>query len=616
MSYQVLARKFRPATFDEVVGQDPVVRTLRNAIEGGRIAHAYLFSGARGVGKTTLARILAKCLNCREGGGPRLEPCGACESCLEIAESTSLDVQEIDGASNRGIDDIRELRETSRYQPTRDRHRIFIIDEVHMLTREAFNALLKTLEEPPPHVVFVFATTEYQKVPATITSRCQHFEFRRIERGTLAATLSAVAKKEGLTLGERGADLLARTADGSLRDALGYLDQAAAYCGDDVTDDGLREILGVAGLEAVDGFFDAVAARDSGTLLGLIDRLARGGQDLAHFCRELVERSRELLLLRTVKDAAAVLGMTDSEEKEARARAESFSPEDLLRLGTALTELEGKLRFSIHPRFLLEMAAIRLARTSSVVPIGDLIARVEAIGGSGGAPPRGSASGNAPSGGGSSGGTARESAGSPSTAPPVLESAAASMQGRRAVPPMEQPPHPAGVTASAGGPAPMDRDEPPHPAEIADLRPASPADPEPAPSMPADSKEEEIRRRVAVKRSALASYLEHATTFQIDKENLVIRFPSRHALFKNGLARADNRALLEEAVEEAIGRKLSIDVGISEDGDPEMASLARAEHKAQRRDALMNEALSEPIVRSLMDRFGASVVRIEEAGNP
>ena len=238
MSYQVLARKFRPGRFDEVTGQEPIVRTLRNAIEGNRLAHAYLFSGVRGVGKTTLARILAKCLNCRASEAPVADPCGKCESCLEISESGSLDVHEIDGASNRGIDDVRELRETSRYQPSRDRYRVFIIDEVHMLTREAFNALLKTLEEPPAHVVFIFATTEYQKVPDTITSRCQHFEFRRIPRPVLAQTLSSVAKCEKVKLGDRAADLLARSAGGSMRDALGFLDQAIAYCGNEITDEG------------------------------------------------------------------------------------------------------------------------------------------------------------------------------------------------------------------------------------------------------------------------------------------------------------------------------------------------------------------------------------------
>ncbi|MGD8375478.1 MAG: DNA polymerase III subunit gamma/tau [Acidobacteriota bacterium] len=551
MAYKVLARKFRPGTFDEVVGQDAVVRTLRNAIAGGRMAHAYLFSGARGVGKTTLARILAKCLNCKQADGPTVTPCGTCESCLEVAESTSLDVQEIDGASNRGIDDIRELRETSRYQPSRDRFRVFIIDEVHMLTREAFNALLKTLEEPPPHVVFVFATTEYQKVPATIVSRCQHFDFRRIERTTLAATLARVAEQEGVTLGDRGADLLARTASGSLRDALGYLDQAVAYCGAEVSEAGLREILGVAGRESVDAFFQALADSDAAAAIGLIDRLARSGQDLAHFCRELIERGRELLLLRASPEAVAVLGMTESEAAEAGALAERFSAEDLLRIGRALTDLEGKMRFSPHTRFLLEMAAVRLIRTGSLTPLPELIARVEALAG------------------GSSGG------GSP---PPA--------GGRKATP-------------KAGGK--VQAAPPPG-------GPRVPLTSERAAMGAGGGGEAEIRRRVSAKRNALGSYLEHACEFRVAGDELRVRFPSQHALFMNGLARADNRRILGEAVLEVTGKELQIDVGIADD-EPAGPTVVAA---ADPRDDLMAEAMEEPVVRAFMDRFRARVVRVEE----
>jgi DNA polymerase-3 subunit gamma/tau len=573
MSYQVLARKFRPGTFAEVVGQDAAVKTLRNAIAGGRLAHAYLFSGGRGVGKTTLARILAKCLNCHAAAGPTVDPCGTCPSCTEIAESTCLDVQEIDGASNRGIDDVRELRETSRYQPSRDRHRIFIIDEVHMLTREAFNALLKTLEEPPPHVVFIFATTEYQKVPATISSRCQHFDFRRIERAALAATLLQVAAKEGIALDERGADLLARSASGSLRDALGYLDQAIAYCGREITEEGLREILGVAGIESVDAYFDGIAARDAGALLRLIDRLARHGQDLAHYCRELVERGRELLLLRATDDGAAVLGLTAAEAEETRRRAEAFSPEDLLRICTALTDLEARMRLSQQPRFLLEMAALRMVRSAPVVPLADLVARVEALAGGGTAPPEADAGGGR-------------------AAPPPRPGA------RRAAPSIES----RAAEALPDRPAP----EPPPLAEAGLYEP-------PPPPGPAGSAEEEVRRRVAAKRSALGSYLEHAIAFRVEADRLVIRFPARHSLFKNGLARADNREIVAEAVREAIGRDLKIDVGIAAEGDPEAPSASDPGPRERPQDALMSRALEEPTVRAFMERFGARVVRIEEA---
>ncbi|TDI12678.1 MAG: DNA polymerase III subunit gamma/tau [Acidobacteria bacterium] len=575
MSYQVLARKFRPGRFDEVIGQEPIVRTLRNALEGNRLAHAYLFSGVRGVGKTTLARILAKCLNCRASEAPVVDPCGKCESCLEISESGSLDVHEIDGASNRGIDDVRELRETSRYQPSRDRYRVFIIDEVHMLTREAFNALLKTLEEPPAHVVFLFATTEYQKVPDTIISRCQHFEFRRIPRPMLAQTLSSVAQREKVKLGDRAADLLARSAGGSMRDALGFLDQAIAYCGDEITDEGLRETLGVIGLEVVDSFFDAVTAGDAVAAVKLVDDLAKGGHDLGHFCRELVERARELLLLRSSSEAAAVLDLSEAEAAEARKRAEAFSVEDLLRISAALTDLEARLRWSPHPRFSLEMAAIQLTQVGRLEPIGELVARMEALAGGATPTPRtGGSSGSAPAGGGS-----RPATAGPKSAP------------QSSVKPS------APAAEKAAGPQPAAAAAPP---EV----------------VPADSKEEEIRRRISSKRSALASYLEHAGVMRLEGERLVIRFPTRFALFKNGLARSDNRQIVEQAAEEATGHKVTLDVGISDETDPGMETITQEENRKTRHDVLMSRAMEEPAVRSFMETFRGTVVRIEENDNP
>src|SRR5438093_11821890 len=235
MAYQVLALKYRPKTFDEVVGQRAVVQTLKNSLIHNRIAHAYLFSGVRGVGKTTVARLLAKALNCEQG--PTVDPCNACSACMEIAKSASLDVLEIDGASNNSVDDVRELRETVRYAPARDRYRIFIIDEVHMLSNSAFNALLKTLEERPPHVVFIFATTEYRKVPVTILSRCQHYEFRRIPRGEIAAHLAKICTAEKIEISPYALDLIARLADGSLRDSQTSLDQVIAYSRPQVMDE-------------------------------------------------------------------------------------------------------------------------------------------------------------------------------------------------------------------------------------------------------------------------------------------------------------------------------------------------------------------------------------------
>jgi len=279
MAYLAMARKWRPKNFEDMVGQDHIAQTIRNAIEGKRISHAYLFTGTRGVGKTTSARILAKALNCKNGPTPI--PCDACDNCKAVNNGSSMDVLEIDGASNNSVDDVRELRETVRYTPSRDRNRVIIIDEVHMLSNSAFNALLKTLEEPPPHVVFIFATTEYRKVPVTILSRCQHYEFRRVPRGEIAAHLAKICAAEKVEISAYALDLIARLADGSLRDSQTSLDQVIAYSGAQVRDEDARAILGVLDQDLMRGFVEKVAAKDAAGLLDVVDRILESGQDAA-----------------------------------------------------------------------------------------------------------------------------------------------------------------------------------------------------------------------------------------------------------------------------------------------------------------------------------------------
>ncbi|MFQ5877950.1 MAG: DNA polymerase III subunit gamma/tau, partial [Acidobacteriota bacterium] len=302
MSYQVLARKYRPQTFEEVVGQKPIVTTLRNAVAQSRIHHAYLFSGLRGVGKTTVARLMAKALNC--AGGPTPQPCNACPSCSEIASSRSLDVLEIDGASNRGIDAIRELRETVRYAPARDRYKVYIIDEVHMLTPEAWNALLKTLEEPPAHVVFLFATTDYRKIPLTILSRCQHFEFKKIAPEAIVTHLTRIAEGEKVRVEPAALELIARTAEGSLRDGQSALDQVIAFSGSSVTEERARTILGAIDRDLITEFYAAVRSRDPDRLVGIVETVFDKGYQPARYLEDLMAYGRDLLLARVLSDPA------------------------------------------------------------------------------------------------------------------------------------------------------------------------------------------------------------------------------------------------------------------------------------------------------------------------
>src|SRR5437773_4312466 len=336
MKYQVIARKFRPQVFEEVVGQKPIIQTLRNAIQMDRIGHAYLFSGPRGVGKTTTARILAKGLNCEQR--PTIIPCNVCPSCQEVASGKSIDVFEIDAASNTGVDNIRELRENAKYAAARSRYKIFIIDEVHMLSTSAFNALLKILEEPPAHVVFIMATTERHKVPATILSRCQQFIFRSISPAEIQAHLRQIADRESVKIDDRAISYIVKASEGSMRDAQSLLDQIISFSGQEVVDEDVRDVLGFIPNEILDQTVDALSDRDSKALIENIGIVIDQGLNLQQYVREFIGRIRDLLVLR--------LGLTDKilgspEEKRSLAsRAEHFSEQDLIRFFDLLLRLE------------------------------------------------------------------------------------------------------------------------------------------------------------------------------------------------------------------------------------------------------------------------------------
>jgi DNA polymerase-3 subunit gamma/tau len=372
MQYQVLARKWRPQNFSELVGQPHVSRSLLNALKSDRVAHAFLFSGPRGSGKTTTARLLAKALNCHQGSPG--EPCGRCPACVEIAAGNCMDVIEIDAASNRGIDEIRDLRDNVRYQPARDRRKIFIIDEVHMLTPEAFNALLKTLEEPPAHIVFIMATTEYHKIPATILSRCQHYVFKLIPYELILERLSQISQVENFQISRNALEQIVFASGGSMRDAMSALDQVVAFSGPSVSDEDVTTLLSLIEPSLLGDTARAIAGNDAERILRIVSELVDSGRDLQNFCRRLVAHLRNLMVVKSGVVGSSLLGVPDSLVPDLREQAALFSAEDLLRLFESLVRTDGELRYATQQRFCLEMGLIELAQLSRLRSLEDLIA--------------------------------------------------------------------------------------------------------------------------------------------------------------------------------------------------------------------------------------------------
>ncbi len=375
MSYQIFARKFRPQSFDEVVGQEHVTTTLKNAIRKNRIAQSFLFSGSRGVGKTSTARILAKALNCAKGVSE--SSCGKCTSCEEITNGTSLDVLEIDGASNRGIDEIRTLRENVKFKPSSGRFKIYIIDEVHMLTGEAFNALLKTLEEPPEHVKFIFATTESHKVPLTILSRCQRFHFRRLSTTDIHAKLKEIAKKEKIKASDRVLYLIAKSAEGSLRDGEGLLDQLASFGEGEIKEEDILLSLGLASDEVYFEFLRAIEARDSAKVLERVHELSEQGKDLEQFLKGLLERFRDLLVLTLGETKEAWVEQDEETVKELKTLSQKFSREELFLILSLLQQVLRDIKWSRTPRFLVEICLLKIVNRANLVVLADVLSELK-----------------------------------------------------------------------------------------------------------------------------------------------------------------------------------------------------------------------------------------------
>lgn len=486
MDHQVTARKFRPQTFDELVGQATIARTLRNALRSGRLAHGFLFSGPRGVGKTTTARLLAKGLNCLapEDG----QPCNACDNCRQVAEGRFVDVIEIDGASNNGVEHIRNLREQVQYLPAVGQYKVYLIDEVHMLSGPAFNALLKTLEEPPPHVVFIFATTELHKVPATIVSRCQRYEFQRIREHDMVAQLQRVATVYGMTAEEEALWEIAVAADGSMRDAQSLFDQASAF--GDLTVATVQEVLGLVDRGVLTETVAKVATRDGAGLLALVDALIRSGHMLDIFMRGLAEQFRHLLILRTMEDAGELVPLSEAQRATLVEAGATLTADQIERALGLLLETGRDLRSSPLPRFTVEVGLLRLLRLEPVVAIEKLLARLD---GETASPPAAPvATGHhlppAP--------TPRRRAASPSPSPAADR-------------PDETRPAPAAASPGSESPSPPD-----------DHRPASVQSP--AAPLSWSALVDAVRQR----RPALAACLEHGHLVRCDDQQVEVAFPA------------------------------------------------------------------------------------------
>ena len=612
MEYQVSARKFRPGTFEELIGQPHVVQTLRNAILRQQVAHAYLFSGMRGVGKTTAARILAKALNCEKGPIP--EPCGQCESCLEIARGNSVDVIEIDGASNTGVDDVRELRENVKFSPFRGTYRIYIIDEVHMLSNSAFNALLKTLEEPPPHAVFIFATTEVHKIPPTITSRCQHFNFRRIPRREIIARLQEVVKHVDVEIAERSLGAMARASEGSMRDALSLLDQAVAFGGKTITEQDVDEMLGAVPDELVGRIVQTVVTRDPAAAVALIGEVVDHGYDLRAYCGAVVERMRHLMIAAVVpgfEQAQGLMDLPDEDVKQLLAEAKSFSVEQLQEVFQLFAQAEDRLRATAHPRFVLEVAAVRAARLlqpGAQVPRSAETAR-------GPQPSPSTPLRTGPS------RTPAEQRGSPSPG----RAADTGTSGRSFDSAQDRPSAP--VSRQEGSPAPPGRRETVPPKNVTSAprtaRPEGKTKPasQPRPAAPGSApalRQEDWQRVVesVIQNSPnIGTFLEMGTLVKIEGNQVVVGFPKTASVACSRIQKEENRALISRVCQDVAGVSIRLRVVelTGEPGDGLTIKQMRVKKQEQDEEALLEEARANPMVKHAMELFGGEVVKASRA---
>ena len=559
MDFQVSARKWRPQKFSELIGQEHIVRTLHNAIGMDRVAHAYLFSGTRGVGKTTTARLLAKALNCQEGPTP--EPCDQCGFCNEIRDGRSVDVIEIDGASNNGVSEVRDLIDNVQYATSSCRYKVYIIDEIHMLSKAAFNALLKTLEEPPPQVVFIFATTELIKIPETILSRCQCFEFKPLTHQQIISQLNAICKHDGIAIDPVSLDEVAKNGAGSMRDAQSLLDQVIAFCGKQIDPGAVESVLGIVGQNALSTFIDNLVARDAAGLLEQVKAVTEHGKDLGYFCRDLIETLRNLMLLKVAPQAEALLTAQAAHLEVMKKQAAGFEPDELQQMFQVLSKAEMDMKRSSLPQIVFEMAVLRL---TDVRPMQEIDALIDQIN---------------------------------------------RMEGPSPADPSRPPVNRAAETAKRSTP---------EPAQSAPKR-AEPVDPVPAAPIAQSGAEHQmwpnIRAAAGAIKRPLGTFLDNCRLTAFNKKEMRISFADPYT--KGLVEKEENFAALKQAVTEVCGASdIRVILALeSETSPPPMAASDVPEPPAPERPARTPgpgkkaSASEEEILKDALDVFGGIVIR-------
>ena len=593
MSYQVLARKYRPQKFSEVIGQEHVTRTLTNAIEQGRIAHGYIFSGHRGIGKTTVARILAMALNCRSADHPVAEPCGVCDSCTEIRAGNSVDVIEIDAATNRGIDEIRELREAARYRPARDRFKIYILDEAHQITDAAFNALLKILEEPPGHVVFMLATTQPEDIPQTIRSRCQHFSFRAVRFEQIVGQLKDLSSRENIEADDDALALLAEAGDGSMRDALSIMDQAIASSSGRLTADSVRQLVGSAPSGVLEEVMQAVAQGASDTVLQRIDHLLNEGHSPTHFARQMVRFIRNVTVAKIAGADSSLLQVSADERARVARVAELFSEEDLARHLQIMLRTHAELGYRQEQRFHLELGLLKMAHAQRLLPIEQLLSEADISSGSARAVPAAATkppNRTAEPAGQRPGYVSPFAADAARKGTPEMSSDAAAHTGPRLV----SPPSPARVVMGSAAPASATAPAPsPEPVRqpVADAE-VTAGDIAPIRNLVLNALADAGQRM-------LISMLE-AGEWDLQGSELVIKVPASAAVIDMSLG-ADAKRIVIAALSGALGRPAKLKV--LSGGTPQPISSAPSINGGGSR----GRAEQDPVVRRMQEKFGAQI---------